>query len=267
MDEREPIQVSFRLPAGTLEGLNRLVEQLRLLAAEVNGGAESPAAPPAEYGRNDGFDRQRYDALRTEPESAQTVRAEFSGVEDPQAVSGKAERHVEAPAEASGEVEQASVGTQDASGAKDAAPDAQERPAEEPAPQERREEPAAVRAEADGPVEGPEAVRAEAESPVEVPEAVRLEPESQIPAAEAVWTESGGEHPAAQAVEINAFSDGAEVRSAGFALGAVPAEVPGKWNGVTQELAQEGPAPLTAEAVSLAFRRDGRRYDNGFPLY
>ena len=26
-------------------------------------------------------------------------------------------------------------------------------------------------------------------------------------------------------------------------------------------------APLTAEAVSLAFQRDGRRYDNGFPLY
>ena len=27
------------------------------------------------------------------------------------------------------------------------------------------------------------------------------------------------------------------------------------------------PAPLTAEAVNLAFRRDDRRYDNGFPLY
>ena len=26
-------------------------------------------------------------------------------------------------------------------------------------------------------------------------------------------------------------------------------------------------APLTAEAVSQAFQRDGRRYDNGFPLY
>lgn len=40
-----------------------------------------------------------------------------------------------------------------------------------------------------------------------------------------------------------------------------------RWTGVTEELVTPGPAPLTAEAVSLAFQRDGRRYDNGFPLY
>lgn len=34
-----------------------------------------------------------------------------------------------------------------------------------------------------------------------------------------------------------------------------------------EQLLSAGPAPLTAEAVSLAFRRDDRRYDNGFPLY
>lgn len=34
-----------------------------------------------------------------------------------------------------------------------------------------------------------------------------------------------------------------------------------------ERLVTRGPAPLTAEAVSLAFRRDDRRYDNGFPLY
>lgn len=34
-----------------------------------------------------------------------------------------------------------------------------------------------------------------------------------------------------------------------------------------EQLVSAGPAPLTAEAVSLAFRRDDRRYDNGFPLY
>lgn len=34
-----------------------------------------------------------------------------------------------------------------------------------------------------------------------------------------------------------------------------------------ERLVTQGPAPLTAEAVSLAFRRDDRRYDNGFPLY
>ena len=36
---------------------------------------------------------------------------------------------------------------------------------------------------------------------------------------------------------------------------------------MAEELVVPGAAPLTAEAVSLAFRRDGRRYDNGFPLY
>ena len=34
-----------------------------------------------------------------------------------------------------------------------------------------------------------------------------------------------------------------------------------------ERLVTQGPAPITAEAVSLAFRRDDRRYDNGFPLY
>lgn len=38
-------------------------------------------------------------------------------------------------------------------------------------------------------------------------------------------------------------------------------------SGQEEELITASPAPLTAEAVSLAFRRDDRRYDNGFPLY
>ena len=41
----------------------------------------------------------------------------------------------------------------------------------------------------------------------------------------------------------------------------------GSWQEVREELTYAGPAPLTAEAVSLAFQRDDRRYDNGFPLY
>jgi len=38
-------------------------------------------------------------------------------------------------------------------------------------------------------------------------------------------------------------------------------------NSGMERLITSSPAPLTAEAVSLAFRRDDRRYDNGFPLY
>ena len=34
-----------------------------------------------------------------------------------------------------------------------------------------------------------------------------------------------------------------------------------------EEPAAAGPAPLTVQAVSLAFQRDDRRYDGGFPLY
>lgn len=47
--------------------------------------------------------------------------------------------------------------------------------------------------------------------------------------------------------------------------GAVPYSEHG--NSVVERLVAEGPAPLTAEAVSLAFCRDDRRYDTGFPLY
>lgn len=37
--------------------------------------------------------------------------------------------------------------------------------------------------------------------------------------------------------------------------------------GAEEALISAAPAPLTAESVSLTFRRDDRRYDNGFPLY
>ena len=54
---------------------------------------------------------------------------------------------------------------------------------------------------------------------------------------------------------------------AGVVVQTQPEMPQSRWSGVTEELVIPGPAPLTAEAVSLAFERDGRRYDNGFPLY
>lgn len=54
---------------------------------------------------------------------------------------------------------------------------------------------------------------------------------------------------------------------AGTVIQTQPEMPQSRWSGVTEELVIPGPAPLTAEAVSLAFERDGRRYDNGFPLY
>lgn len=58
------------------------------------------------------------------------------------------------------------------------------------------------------------------------------------------------------------------VPAAGYdLLSQLPDASGGSWGGAHEELAFPGPAPLTAEAVSLAFQRDDRRYDNGFPLY
>ena len=57
------------------------------------------------------------------------------------------------------------------------------------------------------------------------------------------------------------------VQKAGFSLEAQPAEARGGIFAAVEELVQTGPAPLTAEGVALAFQRDDRRYDNGFPLY
>lgn len=54
---------------------------------------------------------------------------------------------------------------------------------------------------------------------------------------------------------------------AGIAVETQP-EIPrSRRSGTIEELADSGEAPLTAQAVSMAFERDGRRYDNGFPLY
>ena len=54
---------------------------------------------------------------------------------------------------------------------------------------------------------------------------------------------------------------------AGMVVTAEPDVPQSRWTDITEELVIPGPAPLTAESVSLAFQRDGRRYDNGFPLY
>ncbi len=63
-------------------------------------------------------------------------------------------------------------------------------------------------------------------------------------------------------------AEGLSAPGAGYEPAAQPPQAPGgSWGGIREELAFPGPAPLTAEAVSLAFQRDDRRYDNGFPLY
>ena len=107
MEEQQPVQVHLQLPAGTLAGLTRLVEQLRLLAAELGGGTGTPAAPPVEAGHSSEFNPQRYEALRRGTDTADpgAARADFSGLEEARAVRTRAAEGLEAPA-----------GTADASG-------------------------------------------------------------------------------------------------------------------------------------------------------
>ena len=87
-----------------------------------------------------------------------------------------------------------------------------------------------------------------------------------------------GEASAADDVQWTALSAAAVTAAADGMLPSPPAagltvsegkEIPYTQHGNSsvERLITVTPAPLTAEAVSLAFRRDDRRYDNGFPLY
>ena len=76
------------------------------------------------------------------------------------------------------------------------------------------------------------------------------------------------ERPSATALPEGQETPAEPAPSAGYTPASQLPEAPGgSWGGVREELTFPGPAPLTAEAVSQAFQRDDRRYDNGFPLY
>ena len=94
-----------------------------------------------------------------------------------------------------------------------------------------------------------------------------MEPDSQIPAAEAVWAGPDGPGPEVRAAQEEVRRALQTPPGAVAELTAEPEALKSRWTGVAEELVAAGPAPLTAESVSLAFRRDGRRYDCGFPLY
>ena len=102
---------------------------------------------------------------------------------------------------------------------------------------------------------------------MEDPPRAEGDPKSAIPEAEAVWVQASEDRREAEAAAGEAFAGPRAPEGAGFRMSEGPADLQSRWSGVTEELAAAGPAPLTAEAVSQAFRRDGRRYDNGFPLY
>lgn len=267
MEEKDAVQVSFRLPAGALEGFSRLVEQLRLLAAEVSGGGTaSPAAPALfEGGESRAFDLAHFQTLSRElapPESAGAeisqiaeasgVRTEHSDLEGAAAVKADAQSGADEPEDAGSAVEDAPERVQ-----AEARPEVWE---EEVSPEDASTEEMREVTEAS-------AVRTEQGDDLADAPAVRMELESQIQEAEAVWSEIQERNLNAVSARMEDFASLEAARAA--EAGPVSSlETPrSRWGGVTEELAAAGSAPLTAEAVSLAFRRDGRRYDNGFPLY
>lgn len=261
MEEEKVIQVSVQLPAQALQGLTDMVRQLRRLAAELRGGESGE--------ENTAFDEERFLAMQEAPaaRSAQAEAADQTAsaarqVQDqlPEAV------RAETPdiSLEGGRTLDAAVAEASVSGEEDPAPGDRDGGREEPERPESREERSAGSQEdtADIP-----AVRARADSPVEDPPRAEGDPESAIPEAEAVWVQASEDRREAEAAAGGAFAGPRAPEGAGFQVSEGPAAAESRWSGVTEELAAAGPAPLTAEAVSQAFRRDGRRYDNGFPLY
>ena len=238
MDERDVVELRLRLPAGELGTLARLMEQARSLLTLEGGGAAAPsparmAENPMEAGVNTVFDAVKFRRL------GETRRAEAGGEASPPEAEAAG-----APAEMNpDDIVPPEAGLWDA-------PDA-----------------ATVEAE----------VRSELPVPA-VEAAVSLGPETPAGAADAI--ERPEAEPASSrreertpelAVPLPAAPEVrrglAEVRDAGFTPETTPAEARGGAFAAVEELVSPGPAPLTAEGVALAFQRDDRRYDNGFPLY
>lgn len=254
MEEREQIELNLRLPAAALESFSRLTEQLRALAEAVNGGVR-PAASAAgeERASSDAFDWARFQALSEGPEPPEAVQARLSRQDGADAVRADVQKTPRQPESAGGS-------------AMDAPPPVPEQAGREtmdaqvlPVPGEAAPQPAIEEGEVP-------AVRDTADKPLADAPAVRADLAEQLPPAEAVPADvSAG----AEAADIQiGMEGGADApAAAGFSVDSAVEDAPGRWSSVTEELVTSGPAPLTAEAVSQAFQRDGRRYDNGFPLY
>jgi len=273
MDGEKLIQVSFQIPPSALDSLSRLAEQLRMLTETAAAQtAPVPRTAERERGESDSFDPARFLELRQGADLLpQAVRADVSDMEDPKTASAVVSQTGDAAtvsAEVQHELQNAgSAGDMlyhhsgDAAAA-DTANDSwrtslEERdiplPPAETVQASRTDAIPAVRAEAERTVPNAPDARRDVEQQVHDVESARLDAEERVLA------------PAAAQGEV---SGGIETPlGAGVVVQTQPEMPQSRWGGVTEELVIPGPAPLTAEAVSLAFERDGRRYDNGFPLY
>ncbi len=242
MDEQ--VTVSIQLSAGALGQLAQLLEQAHRLM-DASAQTRPPAAEESEASPS--FDSRRFQELwlareeRTVPEGTAPPRQEIptSAGHSPEAAAAQPPAFGDLGDAASAQATVlAPVGD---------APTADRPFAAAPSP--------ALSAQPSAFAElSPQSGSADVhESPPQAPAAQPAAPAADIPPAAPAAAQISGYSPEAQVVASTANS-------------ALSPPQPRRGN-IQEELVEEGPAPLTAEAVSLAFRRDDRRYDRGFPLY
>ena len=250
MDGEKLIQVSLQIPSSALDSLSRLAEQLRLLAEAAGPQAASAVrTAEAEHMESASFDSARFQALRQIAGAQPAVPPASPALKDAEAVSAAVRETVP-------EAERA--GTHPENPSEESVRTAAEEPL--------RQNSFSPFTGAEGTGGIPTARPGAAGQLPDAPEA-RREAERQIPDMESARAEAKSQELLLSAVQ-GEVSGGIETPlGAGVVVQTQPESAQSRWSGVTEELVTPGPAPLTAEAVSLAFERDGRRYDNGFPLY
>lgn len=254
MEERELVRIDLQLPASALDSLSRLAEQLRLLTAAAGNLRQRPGQ---EYAENASFDTERFRSLQPEDRRKKPVEMRADAVTDVGAaipVRSSVTEDVPAPEQAGSEViDHREEAAQAAPPGGDSIPDAKT------AGSGIQEELAVKDAEREvtGDLEDIPTVRPEAGQDT-----------MELPAARKEMDAEGADVPVWNTSALEDEQAGIESPlGAGVVVTAEPDMPQSRWTGITEELVTPGSAPLTAESVSLAFQRDGRRYDNGFPLY
>ena len=294
------IQLNIQLPLEELGHFSHLLEQLQQLMA-----ADNSRSTPQEAEKSPAFDPQRFQQLmQAELSGNNEVSAVPSSVPIdkqttpmsslPEASSIQAELLLSQQNAAAAQAELSSMGEIPAVQAKLSA--VQEAPAVQAELSSLQEAPA-VQAElsflADAPgaesevsfLASPPAAQADLsavpeisadqiQSAMEEGDIPTAQPDEMLPSSEEApsdqphASEEGDSPPPEEMPAVLEFLELSAPRSAGYYPQVqLPEASGGIWGGIQEELTFSGPAPLTAEAVSLAFQRDDRRYDNGFPLY
>lgn len=260
MDGQELVRIDLQLPASALDSLSRLAEQLRLLTDAVNGQSERAAQ---ERGENTFFDAVRFQRLQPEAQSAYPGEPNADPV-PAASVRASVTEEIRTPVSAGRETVEYREGPAEAAPPPGGGiPDAETAASD----MEDMDTAQAVRKDTAEDLGAIPTVRPEIGQDIPAPPAAGPGAERRMPEADTEYVQltTGDALPSPVREEVS--SGTASPLGAGMVVTAEPDVPQSRWTGITEELVIPGPAPLTAESVSLAFQRDGRRYDNGFPLY